>query len=52
MFIYVFVYCRLLQCASADGATVVLLPVEVHLDGMVNDEVGRTDGINLLWVAA
>lgn len=29
----------------------ILLPVEVHLDGMINDEVSGTNWINLFWVA-
>lgn len=30
----------------------VLLPVKVHLDGMIDDEVSGAHGINLLWVTA
>lgn len=30
----------------------VLLPVKVHLDGMIDDEVSRANGIDLLWVTA
>lgn len=37
---------------SYTRTTLVLLPVKVHLDGMVNDEVGGADGVYLLWVAA
>lgn len=29
-----------------------VLPIEVHLNGMIDDKVSRTDGINLLWIAA
>lgn len=30
---------------------VVLLPVKVHLDGMIYDKVRRANWINLLWIA-
>lgn len=28
----------------------VLLPIKVHLDGVVDDEVSRANRINLFWV--
>lgn len=30
----------------------VLLPVKVHLDGVIDDQVSRADRVNLLWVSA
>lgn len=29
----------------------ILLPVKVHLDGVIDDKVSWTNGVNLLWVA-
>jgi len=29
-----------------------LLPVKIHLDGMIDDEVSRTNWINLFWVTS
>lgn len=32
--------------------SMVLLPVKVHLDGVIDDEISGANRINLLWVAA
>lgn len=38
--------------SSATGAYYFILPVEVHLDGVIDDKVSRTNRIDLLWIAA